>query len=409
MAVNFPNSPTVGDTHTHLGIEWICTKSTGADVRWAKTGDDIFNSLHLGAFAVEPVLDNDGNALIAGQTFFNTTTSEVGFYNGSAWEYPAAETAADLVATNADVVSTNADVVTTNADVVTTNADVVTTNANVTYSAEWANKAEDSLISVAAGGDNVDDYSALHHANKAAASASAASTSEANAAASFNSFDDRYLGAKSSDPALDNDGNALITGALYFNSTTNLMRVYTGAAWSVAAFDASGALVAANNLSDLTNAGTARTNLGVAIGTDVQAYDANTSKLDVAETRSASINFADNILQRAILKDTAEELSAIGNTGATQTFDCTVANVFTATLDQNCTFTFSNPPASGDLGYIVIYGTNFGAFTITYPASVDWPSATAPTLTASGLDILVFETYDAGTTWLGQVAALDVK
>jgi hypothetical protein len=46
------------------------------------------------------------------------------------------------------------------------------------------------------------------------------------AAASYDSFDDRYLGSKTSDPALDNDGNALLDGALYWNSTTKLMKAY---------------------------------------------------------------------------------------------------------------------------------------------------------------------------------------
>ncbi len=82
-------------------------------------------------------------------------------------------TAADVVLTAADVVSTNADVVTTNADVVLTAADVVLTGLDVTYAAEWANAVEDLLISAAAGGDQVDDFSALHHAAKAAATAAA--------------------------------------------------------------------------------------------------------------------------------------------------------------------------------------------------------------------------------------------
>jgi hypothetical protein len=77
----------------------------------------------------------------------------------------------DVTSTNADVLLTNADVVLTNADVLLTNADVVTTGNKVTYSAEWANKAHNSLISSAAGGDTVDDYSALHHATNAATSA----------------------------------------------------------------------------------------------------------------------------------------------------------------------------------------------------------------------------------------------
>jgi hypothetical protein len=62
-------------------------------------------------------------------------------------------------------------------------------------------------------------------------SATAAASSATSAAASFDSFDDRYLGAKSSDPSTDNDGNALLTGALYFNSTDNVMKNYTGSAW----------------------------------------------------------------------------------------------------------------------------------------------------------------------------------
>jgi hypothetical protein len=61
-----------------------------------------------------------------------------------------------------------------------------------------------------------------------AATASAAATS---AAASYDSFDDRYLGAKSSAPSVDNDGNALVTGALYFNSVTSVMQVWSGSAW----------------------------------------------------------------------------------------------------------------------------------------------------------------------------------
>ena len=68
-------------------------------------------------------------------------------------------------------------------------------------------------------------------ASTASTKAGEASTSATAAANSFDSFDDRYLGAKSSDPSIDNDGNALITGALYFDSSANAMKVYTGSAW----------------------------------------------------------------------------------------------------------------------------------------------------------------------------------
>lgn len=65
----------------------------------------------------------------------------------------------------------------------------------------------------------------------AAAAAAAAESSAAAAAASYDSFDDRYLGAKAADPTLDNDGNALLTGALYWNTGSSILRVYSGSAW----------------------------------------------------------------------------------------------------------------------------------------------------------------------------------
>jgi hypothetical protein len=96
--------------------------------------------------------------------------------------------------------------------------------------------------------------SILGSATSAAASAAAAATSATNAAnsatsaansataaaASYDSFDDRYLGSKTSDPTLDNDGSALLTGALYWNSTAGEMRVYNGSAWVAAYLPAAG-------------------------------------------------------------------------------------------------------------------------------------------------------------------------
>ncbi len=64
-----------------------------------------------------------------------------------------------------------------------------------------------------------------------AGSATAAAASAAAAAASYDSFDDRYLGAKSTAPSVDNDGNALVIGAIYWNSSTNAMYAWTGTEW----------------------------------------------------------------------------------------------------------------------------------------------------------------------------------
>jgi hypothetical protein len=76
----------------------------------------------------------------------------------------------------------------------------------------------------------------LHAATKVyvdtvAGSATAAAASAAAAATTYDNFDDRYLGAKSTAPSVDNDGNALITGAIYWNSSTNQMYAWTGSAW----------------------------------------------------------------------------------------------------------------------------------------------------------------------------------
>ena len=84
------------------------------------------------------------------------------------------------------------------------------------------------------------DYkSSVLSAAAAAASAAAAATSETNAAtsetnaeAAYDNFDDRWLGDKASDPTLDNDGNALLTGAAYFNTVVDKLKLYDGANWT---------------------------------------------------------------------------------------------------------------------------------------------------------------------------------
>ena len=83
---------------------------------------------------------------------------------------------------------------------------------------------------------------AANSATTASGHASSASTSANDAAASYDAFDDRYLGAKASDPTLDNDGNALLTGAIYWNTTSSIMKVWTGSAWIATYLPASGYL-----------------------------------------------------------------------------------------------------------------------------------------------------------------------
>ena len=123
---------------------------------------------------------------------------------------------------------------------------------------------------------------------------------------------------------------------------------------------------------------------------------------------SGVVNHADYVVQRPNLKDYAETHSAIGGTGGgTQDIDLTAGNVVSATVDTSAnTFTFSNPPASANAGSFTLILTNGGSQTVNWPGSVDWAGGSAPTLTTSGVDVLVFTTIDGGTIWYGFPAGL---
>tara|TARA_R110001599_G_scaffold195319_1_gene391648 strand:- start:1106 stop:2431 length:1326 start_codon:yes stop_codon:yes gene_type:complete len=120
-------------------------------------------------------------------------------------------------------------------------------------------------------------------------------------------------------------------------------------------------------------------------------------------TLAGAVTGADNTVTAVNLKDYGEVTNAIGATGGgTQDINLTLGNSVSATVDTSAnTFTFSNPTASDELCGFTLTLTNGGSQTVNWPASVDWAAATAPTLTAAGIDILVFYTIDGGTIWYG--------
>lgn len=91
------------------------------------------------------------------------------------------------------------------------------------------------------------------------------------------------------------------------------------------------------------------------------------------------------------------QVNTNATTGATETLDTSLYDVHDMTMDQNCTFTFSNPAPSGDNTTFMLILR--GAYTPTLPASVDWSGGAAPTYTTPS--VYLFTTVDAGTTWLG--------
>jgi hypothetical protein len=150
----------------------------------------------------------------------NAATSET---NAAASEAAAAtsETNAATSETNAATsesnASTSASTATTQAGIATTQAGIATTQAgNASTSASNASTSESNAAT--------SETNAATSESNAAASAAAAATAADN-------FDDVYLGSKASDPTLDNDGDALTAGDLYYNSVGTVLKYYTGSAW----------------------------------------------------------------------------------------------------------------------------------------------------------------------------------
>ena len=141
---------------------------------------------------------------------------------------------------------------------------------------------------------------------------------------------------------------------------------------------------------------------------DFVLWDASDKALEFTDSK---ITMGDNLIETPVLKDIGETCVANATSGATDTIDLEDGNVHNVTLTANCTFTFSNPPASGTSGSFTLFlnqdGT--GSRTATWPGSVKWAGGTAPTLTttASRTDILVFTTIDGGTIWYGAVSGQD--
>ena len=157
---------------------------------------------------------NAVNSATAAATSATNAANSATASASSATDAQTAQTAAETAETNAATSASNA---ASSASSASSSASTATTQA--TNAASSASSASTSA-SNAASSASAANSSAVSAANSAAAAATA-----------LDNFDDRYLGAKTSDPTVDNDGDPLVTGALYFNSTDGVMKIYDGASW----------------------------------------------------------------------------------------------------------------------------------------------------------------------------------
>jgi hypothetical protein len=312
-----------------------------------------------------------------------------------------------------------------------------------------ANSATASANSATTSGN-----SATASANSATASANSATA----AAASADAFDDIYLGTKSSDPSTDNDGDALAAGMLYFNSTNDILRVYSGSAWQDAAISATGVVTLTGtqtltnktltspkinedvavtstatelNLLDGSTAGTIAnskaviysaagqvngTTLAIA-GTAITSTAAELNLLDNATVTTAEINYSDlatlgTTAASKVFTADANNLTTVSGAvayvedtltdGATITWNVIDSPVAKVTLAGNRTLSAPSgtTPIAGQFVSLLIIQDGTGGRTITWNAAYEFASDTAPTLTttASLGDLFTFR-YN-GSKWL---------
>ena len=366
------------------------------------------------------------SATAAASSATNAATSET---NASTSETNAASsaTAAASSATSASGSATTATTKASEASTSATNAATSETNASNSATAA-ATSATNAATS---------ETNAATSATNAATSATNAATSETNAAASYDNFDDRYLGSKTSDPTLDNDGDALVTGALYFNSSSNEMKVYGGSSWAAVAPTATNAsdittgtladarLSANVTLNNGTQTLTNKTLTTPVIASLNQASGSNTLTMPAATDtlvgRATTDTLTNKTIDSATITKHVQETSTISATAATGTINYDVKTqsilYYTTNASGNYTLnirgdgstTLNSIMDTGDVITVVHLVTNGGTAYYNNAVQVDgssvtpeWQGGSAPsggnTNSVDAYTYSIFKTGDAAFT-----------
>ena len=272
--------------------------------------------------AIGEVEDSDSSIILVAENIadVNTVADNIGAVQGALANATAsaASAAAALASEEAAALSeTNAAASEVAAELAETNAEAAQVAAEVAQGlAEDAQEAAEDAETAASGYATT----AVEAKDDAIIAQLAAEAALASTLTAYDNFDDRYLGAKASDPATDNDGDPLVGGALYFQTGAG-MKVWTGTTWEFAYVPGATYLAKANNLSDLTNTTTARSNLGLGSA-------AITSSTDYATAAQGAL--AATAFQTA----SAGALAYLSTVGTTQlTNNAVTVGKLAATLD----------------------------------------------------------------------------
>ena len=235
-----------------------------------------------------------------------------------------------------------------------------------TDSAKWSLLVDAATATSASSTATTKASEAAASAATATTKASEAATSATSAADSFDSFDDRYLGAKSSEPSVDNDGNALITGALFFDSSVNAMKVYTGSAWqtvTVSTANQNNINTVAGISSDVTAVANDATDIGAVAGkaTEIGRLGTTAAVADLALLGTSAVvadldAVADKVTEIGLLgtSDAVADMAILGTTDVVA--DMNTLGTSDIVTDMNLLATSSNVTAMGLLGTSTVVG-----------------------------------------------------
>ena len=292
----------------------------------------------------------------------------------------AAASSASNASSSASSASSSASAASTSASNASSSASSATSSASSASSSASAAASSASAASSSASAAATAQTNAETAETNAETAQTAAEAARDAALAALDNFDDRYLGEKSSDPTLDNDGDALVAGSLYFNTTSNIMKVYTGSAW-VAAYvsgnldldnvnDVTITSVADNEVlaydstsSNWINQTAAEAGLVATsdIGSTVQAYDAT---IVVDADIGVNVQAYSSVLQNTTASyTTAEETKLAGIETAADVTDATNVAAAGAVMDTD----FST---NG-----LMKRTGAGTYTIVTDNSSEWDTA----------------------------------